>query len=135
VAASLPTTANGFWTDVVPASGRYYYRLRACNVTGCSAYTNEATTLGNKNNAQQLGIAVFPNPSTGLFTLTVDNDQRGALALRVTDALGRTVASEQLTKGAAALSHSLDLSKLAPGVYQLHVALPNGTVVQRLLKQ
>jgi subtilisin-like proprotein convertase family protein len=135
VAPSIPLSSNGIWEDVVPASGRYYYRLRACNATGCSAYTSEASVLGAKDNARQLGIAVFPNPSTGLFTLTVDNAQRGAVALRVTDALGRTVAAQQLSKGTAALSHPLDLSKLAPGVYQLHVALPDGTVVQRLLKQ
>jgi subtilisin-like proprotein convertase family protein len=135
VAPSIPLSSNGIWEDVVPASGRYYYRLRACNATGCSAYTSEASVLGTKDNARQLGIAVFPNPSTGLFTLTVDNAQRGAVALRVTDALGRTVAARQLSKGTAALSHPLDLGKLAPGVYQLHVALPDGTVVQRLLKQ
>jgi subtilisin-like proprotein convertase family protein len=135
VAPNIPLSAVPFWTDVVPVSGRYYYRMRACNTVGCSGWTNEASVLGTKGNAQQLGITLAPNPSTGLFNLTVDNPQHGVVALHVTDALGRTVASEKLSKTSAALRHTLDLSKVAPGVYQLHIALPNGTVVQRLLKQ
>ena len=129
------TTTDGSYSDFVTVSGRYYYRVRACNAAGCSAWTNEANALGTQKSAEQMGIAVFPNPSTGVFSLSIDNAQRGAVALSVTDALGRTVASAQLTKGSAALQHSLDLSKLAPGVYQLHIALPDGLVVQRLLKQ
>ena len=65
----------------------------------------------------------------------MDNAQRGTVALRVTDALGRTIQSETLVKSAASLAHTVDLSRLAPGVYNLHLALPDGTVVTRLLKQ
>ncbi|SHJ10349.1 Por secretion system C-terminal sorting domain-containing protein [Hymenobacter daecheongensis DSM 21074] len=121
--------------DRVTTSGRYYYRVRACNAIGCSAYTTEATVLSNRNTELLKGIEVYPNPSTGIFKVNVDNGQRGNITLRVTDALGRTVATETLVKGAAALQHSLDLSKLNTGVYQLHLDLPNGTAVTRLMKQ
>jgi subtilisin-like proprotein convertase family protein len=128
-------TSGGIYDDVLTVSGRYYYRVRACNAAGCSPYTNEADALSTYQSAQQAGVSLYPNPSNGVFNLSIDNAQHGAVALSVTDALGRTVAQASLTKGAAILQHSLDLSKLAPGVYQLHIALPNGTVVQRLLKQ
>ncbi|WP_165370561.1 reprolysin-like metallopeptidase [Hymenobacter persicinus] len=121
--------------DRVTASGRYYYRVRACNSIGCSAYTTEATVLGNRNEQLLKGIAVYPNPSSGIFKVNVDNGQQGNITLRVTDALGRVVATETLVKGAAALQHQLDLSKLSTGVYQLHLDLPNGTAVTRLMKQ
>ncbi|WP_345235493.1 reprolysin-like metallopeptidase [Hymenobacter saemangeumensis] len=132
---SQATTTDGAYSDFVTVSGRYFYRVRACNSAGCSAWTNEANALGTQKSTEQMGIAVYPNPSTGLFNVSIDNAQRGAVAISVTDALGRTVASTQLSKNGAALQHSLDLSKLAPGVYQLHIALPEGTAVQRLLKQ
>ncbi|RYU76754.1 T9SS type A sorting domain-containing protein, partial [Hymenobacter persicinus] len=110
-------------------------RVRACNSIGCSAYTTEATVLGNRNEQLLKGIAVYPNPSSGIFKVNVDNGQQGNITLRVTDALGRVVATETLVKGAAALQHQLDLSKLSTGVYQLHLDLPNGTAVTRLMKQ
>ncbi|GAA3951034.1 zinc-dependent metalloprotease family protein [Hymenobacter algoricola] len=119
----------------VSVSGRYYYRVRACNAVGCSEYATEATILGNRNAELLKGIAVYPNPSTGIFKVNVDNGQRGNITLRVTDVLGRTVATETMVKGAAALQQQLDLSKLSSGVYQLHLDLPNGTAVTRLIKQ
>ncbi|GAA4015612.1 zinc-dependent metalloprotease family protein [Hymenobacter fastidiosus] len=121
--------------DRVTVSGTYYYRVRACNAVGCSAYTTEATVLSNRNAELLQGIDVYPNPSTGVFRLNIDNGRRGNITLRVTDALGRTVAAETLVKGTTALQHQLDLSKLSPGMYQLHLDLPNGTAVTRLLKQ
>ena len=136
--ATQPAGVNGlntYYADPNIMTGRYFYRVRACNAVGCSEWTAEASVLQARVSAQQAGITVAPNPSTGVFVLTVDNAQRGALALRVTDALGRTVRSEQLTKSTAALQHAVDLSNLAPGVYNLHLALPDGTVVTRLLKQ
>ncbi|MDO7874090.1 M12 family metallo-peptidase [Hymenobacter sp. ASUV-10] len=126
--------SGGIYEDVLYTSGQYFYRVRACNTNGCSEWTNEAVGLSAQQSAQQLGVAVYPNPSTGTFNLSIDNSQRGAVALRVTDALGRTVAQEQLSKNGTVLQHSLDLGKLATGVYQLHLTLPQGTVVQRLLK-
>jgi hypothetical protein len=135
--AAIGTTAANetSFSDRVTASGRYYYRVRACNAVGCSEYASEATILANRNTELLKGIEVYPNPSNGIFKVNVDNGQKGNITLRVTDALGRTVATETVVKGAGALQHQLDLSKLATGVYQLHVDLPNGTAVTRLLKQ
>ena len=134
--ATIPVADGPIKTDYVALSGRYYYRVRACNANGCSEYTSEASVLQSRAvAAQAAGVTVSPNPSNGLFQVAVDNAQRGPVALRVTDALGRTIQSETLVKSAAALAHTVDLSRLAPGVYNLHLALPDGTVVTRLLKQ
>ncbi|GGF20835.1 reprolysin-like metallopeptidase [Hymenobacter cavernae] len=137
----LTTTAANVvsYADLLTVPGTYYYRVRATNAIGPSAYTNEISItyiiLGNQINAVQAGIAVYPNPSTGQFQLALDNAQRGKIELRVTDALGRTVLQEKLTKSAASLLHPFDLGQLANGVYHLHLALPEGTTVLRLLKQ
>jgi hypothetical protein len=134
------TAANAAsYADELPGSGIYYYRLRAINAAGPSAYSDEVsvtyTVLASEISTLRKGISVYPNPSTGLFQITIDNAQQGKVMLRVTDALGRTVAQEVLTKGAAHLQHQLDLSRLANGLYHLHLGLPTGTTVTRLLKQ
>ena len=136
IATPLLVSLGAIYEDYVALSGTYYYRVRSCNANGCSDWTTEARVLQNRAvSAQLAGVTVSPNPSTGIFQLAVDNAQRGTVALRVTDALGRTIQSETLNKTAAALAHTVDLSRLAPGVYNLHLALPDGTVVTRLLKQ
>ncbi|MBC6988260.1 reprolysin-like metallopeptidase [Hymenobacter sp. BT491] len=135
--ATLPANTTTY-TDPVALSGRYYYRVRAVNSAGPSAYSNESiasVVLSSQNAALLKGVELFPNPSAGVFQLTVDNGKQGSLSLRVTDALGRSVTTETLTKSAAPLHHRLDLSQLAKGVYQLHLTLPEGTTVLRLLKE
>ncbi|QJX47511.1 T9SS type A sorting domain-containing protein [Hymenobacter taeanensis] len=137
--ATLPANSS-FYTDQVSANSRYCYRVRATNTTGNSGYSNEScqtvSTITAVRNASLLqGIEVYPNPSTGVFEVKIDNAQRGPVTLRVTDALGRTVSAQTLTKGAASLRQVLDLSNLSNGVYSLHLDLPNGSTVVRLLKQ
>ena len=134
IGGNIAPTAS-YYDDGSSPGGSCTYRIRSCNTFGCSAWTVSAPVLGTRELAKDAGITVFPNPSTGEFNLTVSNGQHGAVALRVTDALGRTVRTAQLSKPGPTLTHALDLSALAPGVYQLHVALPNGTVVERLMKQ
>ncbi|WP_400192058.1 reprolysin-like metallopeptidase [Hymenobacter sp. B81] len=121
---------NGNWTlviqDLLGGTGTLTgWGLEVCTVLPAAA-----------RDAQQLaGVAVFPNPSTGEFNVTVDNAVRGNLSLQVTDAVGRTVLTQQVSKGAGLLQHSLDLSKLSQGVYQLRLSLPGGgTTVQKLMK-
>ncbi|TGE25663.1 T9SS type A sorting domain-containing protein [Hymenobacter aquaticus] len=132
--ATVPAPGT-YYEDQVAVNGRYFYRVRSVNAIGASSYTNEANVLGNKSTTQLKGIQVYPNPSTGIFKVNVDNAQRGTMTLRVTDAMGRTVAAHTLTKGAALLQYDLDLSKLSTGIYQLHIDMPEGTSVQRLMKQ
>jgi subtilisin-like proprotein convertase family protein len=129
-----------FYTDQVTTNSRYCYRVRAINSTGNSGYSNEScqtvsTITAVQNAALLQGLEVFPNPSSGVFEVKISNAQRGAITLRVTDALGRTVSAQTLTKAAPALQQSLDLSNLSNGVYTLHLDMPNGSTVVRLLKR
>ncbi|MBX0292177.1 T9SS type A sorting domain-containing protein [Hymenobacter sp. HSC-4F20] len=128
------------YTDQVRTNGTFCYRVRAINATGASAYSNEGcqtvSTVTNTVSAALLpGISVYPNPSADVFTVQVDNSQRGPVTLRVVDALGRSIATQTLTKSGAVFQHPLDLRTLAPGVYNLHLDMPDGSAVVRLLKQ
>ncbi|AYA37225.1 T9SS C-terminal target domain-containing protein [Hymenobacter oligotrophus] len=133
LAAFRGSAANGPWTlhvlDVAPgnAGSLTNWALELCTV-------QDAVT-SNRSAKQLQGVAVYPNPSTGRFELTIDNNLRGSLQVRVTDAVGRTVLAEQLTKGAGQLRHTLDLGKLTQGVYHLQLELPGGgTAIEKLVK-
>jgi subtilisin-like proprotein convertase family protein len=139
VIATLPANTTFYSDQISGTNGQYCYRVRGTNANGNSPYSNETcvsiTVLGKQNAALLRGVEVFPNPSTGLFQVNVDNAQRGAFTLRVTDALGRTVEQVTLNKNGAPLHHSLNLSKLSNGLYHLHLDMPEGTAVVKLLKE
>lgn len=80
---------------------------------------------------QQVHVEVFPNPSTGQFTIQLDR-YTGAENLDVQDALGRHVLQQRIT----AASMVLDLSQQADGLYSLAVRSNGRTpVVQRVVIQ
>ncbi|WP_159451966.1 zinc-dependent metalloprotease [Hymenobacter roseosalivarius] len=81
------------------------------------------------------GLEIFPNPSTGVFQLTVNNRQAGPITMHVMDALGRTVCQETVSKAAAPLQHHLDLRHLSQGIYLLRLTTRQGTSIVRLLKE
>ena len=135
---TVPANTTFYSDRINNAAGTYCYRVQSVNPAGTSAYSNEScvnVVLSNRNAALLRGVEVYPNPSNGLFQVKVDNGQRGPITLRVTDALGRTVSHVALNKGGAPLQHALDLNKLSSGVYQLHLDMPEGTAVVKLLKQ
>ena len=129
-ASLLGSSAQGTWTLTVasnaPAAGQLMgWTLEICTIPAA------AQALPVALNA---GLEVYPNPSTGVYQLVVDDGQAGPIPLRVTDALGRTVITRTLTKTDALLAYSLDLTNLASGAYWLQLTLPTGPVVVRLLR-
>ncbi|MBT9394000.1 proprotein convertase P-domain-containing protein [Hymenobacter sp. NST-14] len=137
--ATLPANTT-FYTDNVTANGQYCYRVRAVNTVGPSAYSNVScqtvagiTSAGAA--ALQSAVTVAPNPSSGLFQLTIDTPQRGSMQLRVLDAVGRVVYARTLLKTVGQLQLPLDLRALRSGIYTLHLTTNTGPAIVRLVKE
>ncbi len=75
--------------------------------------------------AQQIGMDLFPNPSTGNILINVG--AAGELMLEILDAQGRKVMTRGLgTHGFGIHQFDLDLSSLPAGVYLVHVTNEQG---------
>lgn len=72
------------------------------------------------------GVAVYPNPSEGI--VTVSNDLNVENTITVTDLNGRVVASK-----VASTSTTIDLSTVGTGVYLVNVENTNGKKVERVV--
>jgi hypothetical protein len=70
------------------------------------------------------GIAfdVFPNPSSGNFTLALNTEGDSKIMITVYDVLGKAVYAESVYHISGYSSHEINLEKMAEGVYMLEVA-------------
>jgi hypothetical protein len=69
------------------------------------------------------GVAfdVFPNPSSGIFTLALNTEKDSKVTVKIYDVLGKTVYFESLSHTSGYASHEINLEKMAEGMYLLEV--------------
>lgn len=68
-----------------------------------------------------LAFEIFPNPSSGQITLSLNTERDSKLAVKVYDVLGKTVYFESISHTAGYASYEMNLEKVAEGVYMLEV--------------
>lgn len=115
--ANLPATIRA--RVRVQATGNVFFDISDADFT-------VLTALGTRPPTPLAGLSVAPNPSRGPVLVSLNNEQRGPLVLRVLDVLGRTLRTETTRKGADTWSYPLDLDELRPGLYLLQLTLPDG---------
>jgi hypothetical protein len=81
---------------------------------------NIAKIVGIKeNSAEQLYVNVYPNPTNGTLYVSIQNaNGTGTTEINLYNVIGEKVMNTMTSKGSN-ISETLDLSALAPGVYQL----------------
>jgi hypothetical protein len=147
---SSAATGNQFYFNgnlIAGATGQSYvvngspttygpYTVVVTNSFGCSSPASVATVV----TTTRAGIAgasllVYPNPTpTGQVTLELSGF-RSATQLAILDALGRVVRAETLPATTGVVTHALDLSGMAPGVYLLRLTNADGVETRRLVRE
>lgn len=127
-AGSTSEAQSYTFTDEAPASGTNYYRLRQVDFDGSAEYSGIASASFLRGGAVEL----YPNPSQGLFRLTLPETPEGAVSFRVVDASGRVV-HERTEADAAFRQYDFELDFLPAGTYQLRTSSSLGSSVERLV--
>ncbi len=83
--------------------------------------------------AEALGLLVFPSPFQEVLNVQLSGDQPASVQLQLFDFLGRQVMSAQHRSSTDHLT--LSTAGLAAGTYFLHIRLPSGRLVKKVLKQ
>jgi len=147
---SSATTGNQFYLNGVAipgATGQTYvvngsaatygsYTVVVTNSAGCSSAASVATVVTTtRTGIAGASLLVYPNPTpTGQVTLELSGF-RSATQLAVIDALGRVVRSEALPATTGVVTHKLNLSGMAPGVYMLRLTNADGVETRRLVRE
>ncbi len=125
-------------TYVVNGSASTYgsYTVVATNSFGCSSQASVIQVVTTtKGSIAGASLLVYPNPTpTGQVTLELSGF-RSTTQLAVIDALGRVVRAETLPATAGTVTHALDLSHMASGVYMLRLTNADGVETRRLVRE
>jgi len=76
-------------------------------------------------------VAIYPNPSNGLFDVVVPQEAGNAVTLRLTDVTGSVVLTRTLNVG----RHSINATELSKGVYVLELQTIDAVQTTRVVLQ
>ena len=82
---------------------------------------------------QKGGFKVYPNPSTGLFTLTVVGAENEVVDIHVYNSIGTLVYQSQASGSLISYNSDLDLQHLEKGVYMITVKGSKTTYSEKLI--
>ncbi|MGC4102956.1 T9SS type A sorting domain-containing protein [Ferruginibacter sp.] len=112
--ATLAATAVHY-TDVVPASGNWYYRIKAVEVNGNITYSK--TVVVKASSCQGTGLKVYPNPAHGQLQIVLQGNSN-TNNYQLIDAIGRIIQNGSLRSNT---NNTINISKIASGIYILKV--------------
>ncbi|MGJ8661009.1 MAG: T9SS type A sorting domain-containing protein, partial [Bacteroidota bacterium] len=120
------------------AVGTFYVTLTVTNDCGTSTFGDSitVTTLGLEEIAGLGTIAVYPNPSNGLFQIDFNTNNDMNITVQVTNVLGESVYVKDLGSINGTHKDAIDITNAAPGVYYVTIVSNNEKVMtSKLVKQ
>jgi hypothetical protein len=78
-------------------------------------------------------IKAYPNPSTGVFELQLQNYNQGKVEIQVIDNYGKLVAKQSLVVSASVENITMDIRKHASGIYQVRVVSEDGVKTLKVI--
>ena len=124
-----PNDLSGGWVDLV---------LHAAAIAPCSGSATDTTHVtfvlctGVDKKQNAISLTVYPNPSSGQFTLQTGSLTETA-ALKIFDMQGRIVHTETIQPSVSGSSVAVNLQGFPAGVYQVNILSGKTTGTARIL--
>lgn len=112
-------------------SGKYCVTMIAENVSGCECSQTKCVTLNTDvKGAESMNnlISIFPNPTTGIFSVNLDAFVSNEMTINVYNAVGALVKTITVNTNTA----NVDLSEFANGVYVVKVIADNQVATKKI---
>ncbi len=99
-------------------------------VTGAQIIAlNCALTTSIQDNSFQGSCTVIPNPSKGIFEISLSEEVLHSANMQIVDCLGKIIKSSELTEKKTAI----DLSSQPKGIYFLRITSVKGSIIQKII--
>lgn len=117
------------------ANGTYTVTLVVSDGTCSSTITQTViiTSVGIDDLTESGAIFTYPNPVTSQLVINFGNLKNSSSVIRINNSLGQLVSETKVT--APGTTHTLDVTSLAPGIYELSVTGDEKSFVQKIVKQ
>lgn len=142
----LGSTSASFtsYTDLTAPAGDVYYVVEVTNPNGCnparsvdygSTYSNIATNnvLALNDPSRELSITTYPNPVKDKLTITTGEMLKRKVQISISDLLGHTVYSEEISDIVNKNSFVVNTSEFKEGIYMLKISAENGQVTKKIV--
>jgi hypothetical protein len=123
---SAPATLGAFGSDVTLTA------TFDTGINGVYVFGKEDATVGIKDFTFET-FMVYPNPSEGIFNLSLQSSNDKNLAVQLFDMRGRLINEKDLNLSHTTVNTTLDFSSIEVGVYLLKVVKGNQIGVQQII--
>jgi len=115
--------------DIAPSPGENFYRLKIIEDDGSFSYSViKVVRFDNGNNY----VSVYPNPAKDNVNILFKEVTEGNIQLQLDGINGQVIQSTSMT---GLQLKELDVSKLADGIYELHIISAKINVTQKIIVQ
>jgi len=119
-------------------TGQVELKVMADNDCGSSIWSDSllvtvTNTTGIGDLEQNLGVAIYPNPNKGVFTLELEAAEQMYVNIYIFNSSNSLVYQLDNLLLTTKYSDRIDLSKYATGVYNLHIESKNGKLSKQVI--
>lgn len=118
------------YLDPQPQKSITYYRLQQMDFDGAVDYSN-IVAIALEGSAKEVAMQVYPNPTRGTLTLSMDNPSQQPLQMTIHNSLGQLVWQSTTTAITPFYQENLLLEK--PGLYYVTVKIGQQIFYERVV--
>ena len=96
---------------------------------------DDDTVTGIEDLVSGKAISIYPNPTTGIFTIRFNDTWKGDVDLRVLDIFGRAQYLRRIDNTSGQEEHQVDISNKTDGIFVLELAQGDKRVIRKIVKQ
>lgn len=137
VSSNLGSNTTIFVSPNLVAGTTYYYRVRALNAIGFSDYSNVLElvfAVGINQSTEFTNISIFPNPSSDVFNVELQDEYLGETEISVVDELGRVISKSTIDKNKELMNYTIDLTNNSNGIYFVKIQSNKKSTIKRIVK-
>ncbi|MCF8716169.1 T9SS type A sorting domain-containing protein [Joostella atrarenae] len=123
------------------------YELTMLTTVGdCQAYQTKTVNViardntstdqedGKEREANIEKFMVYPNPTSGVFDVSLELKEKGDVSVKVFNLLNNSVVASKKGTGDSAYILNFNISSFSSGIYAIVLETPNGIAVRKLIK-
>lgn len=132
------TNVSGVTFDPTGLTGMYLFTYTVTDANNCmnsdtaSAFVDMCEGVASKENNVQ-SISVYPNPTEGIFNISISNTDFEQLTINIVDIQGKVVFNETDKNITKEYNKQIDLEGLAKGVYYIKMNTGSDLKIEKLI--